>query len=106
MCLVFEWCRDLVVRLGKEIVGLEVNIFEGVFYLFFKCSSFFGKRYKDWVINNFIDLVMYLLEVGYVVVVSGDVFGVFGYFCISYVISDENIVEVMKRIKSVLEFLV
>lgn len=106
MRLAFERRRDLVVRLGKEIAGLEVNIPEGAFYLFPKCSSFFGKRYKDWVINNSTDLVMYLLEVGHVVAVSGDAFGAPGYFRISYATSDENIVEAMKRIKSALELLV
>ena len=106
MRLAFERRRDLVVRLGKEIAGLEVNIPEGAFYLFPKCSSFFGKRYKDWVINNSTDLVMYLLEVGHVAAVSGDAFGAPGYFRISYATSDENIVEAMKRIKSALELLV
>lgn len=106
MRLAFERRRDLVVRLGKEIAGLEVNIPEGAFYLFPKCSSFFGKRYKDWVINNSTDLVVYLLEVGHVAAVSGDAFGAPGYFRISYATSDENIVEAMKRIKSALELLV
>lgn len=106
MRLAFERRRDLVVRLGKEIAGLEVNIPEGAFYLFPKCSSFFRKRYKDWVINNSTDLVMYLLEVGHVAAVSGDAFGAPGYFRISYATSDENIVEAMKRIKSALELLV
>ena len=106
MRLAFERRRDLVVRLGKEIAGLEVNIPEGAFYLFPKCSSFFGKRYKDWVINNSTDLVMYLLEVGHVAAVSGDSFGAPGYFRISYATRDENIVEAMKRIKSALELLV
>lgn len=106
MRLAFERRRDLVVRLGKEIAGLEVNIPEGAFYLFPKCSSFFGKKHKDWVINNSTDLVMYLLEVGHVAVVSGDAFGAPGYFRISYATSDENIVEAMKRIKNALELLV
>jgi aspartate aminotransferase len=105
MRLAFERRRDLVVRLGKEITGLEVNIPDGAFYLFPKCSKFFGKKYKDWVINNSTDLVMYLLEVGHVATVSGDAFGAPGYFRISYATSDENIVEVMKRIKGALELL-
>ena len=39
----FERRRDLIVRLAKDIPGLEVNVPEGAFYLFPKCSSFYGK---------------------------------------------------------------
>ncbi|MEE1146404.1 MAG: pyridoxal phosphate-dependent aminotransferase, partial [Bacteroidaceae bacterium] len=38
----FERRRDLIVKLTKEIPGLEVNVPEGAFYLFPKCSSFYG----------------------------------------------------------------
>ena len=34
----FERRRDLIVRLAKEIPGFEVNVPEGAFYLFPKCS--------------------------------------------------------------------
>ena len=42
----FERRRDLIVKLAKDIPGLEVNIPNGAFYLFPKCNSFFGKRCK------------------------------------------------------------
>jgi len=35
--------KNLIVRLAKEIPGFEVNDPEGAFYLFPKCSSYFGK---------------------------------------------------------------
>ena len=38
----FERRKNLIVRLAKEIPGLEVNDPHGAFYLFPKCSSFFG----------------------------------------------------------------
>ena len=75
MRLAFERRRNLIVKLAKEIPGLEVNVPEGAFYLFPKCSSFFGKRDGDRVINNSTDLAMYLLEVGHVATVGGDAFG-------------------------------
>ena len=98
----FERRRDLIVKLAKEIPGLEVNRPEGAFYLFPKCSSFFGKRDGDRVINSSTDLAMYLLEVGHVATVGGDAFGSPECFRMSYATSDENIIEAMRRIKDTL----
>lgn len=98
----FERRRDLIVKLCKEIPGLEVNVPQGAFYLFPKCSSFFGKRAGDRHINNADDLAMYLLEVGHVACVSGAAFGDPDCFRMSYATSDENIVEAIRRIKEAL----
>ena len=98
----FERRRDLIVELAKDIPGLEVNTPQGAFYLFPKCSSFFGKKDGDRVINNSTDLAMYLLEVGHVATVGGDAFGSPECFRMSYATSDENIIEAMKRIKETL----
>ena len=98
----FERRRDLIVKLAKEIPGLEVNVPEGAFYLFPKCSSFFGKSADGRTIGNADDLAMYLLEVGHVACVSGNAFGDPDCFRMSYATSDENIVEAMKRIKGAL----
>ena len=106
MRLAFERRRNLVVKLAKEIEGLEVNVPEGAFYLFPKCSSFFGKHTDGYVINNATDLAMYLLEVGHVATVSGDAFGDPECIRFSYATSDDNLREAMKRIKEALEKLV
>lgn len=98
----FERRRDLIVRLAKEIPGLEVNNPQGAFYLFPKCSSYYGKRDGERVINNSTDLAMYLLEVGHVATVGGDAFGSPECFRMSYATSDENIIEAMRRIKETL----
>ena len=99
----FERRRDLIVRLAKDIPGLEVNKPEGAFYLFPKCSSFYGKQTPDGkTIANSTDLAMYLLEKGHVATVGGDAFGDPECFRMSYATSDENIVEAMRRIKEVL----
>lgn len=95
----FERRKDLIVKLAKDIPGLEVNVPEGAFYLFPKCSSFFGKRDGDYVINNSMDFAMYLLEVGHVATVGGDAFGSPDCFRMSYATSDENIIEALRRIK-------
>ena len=101
----FERRRDLIVELAKQIPGLEVNKPEGAFYLFPKCSSFFGKSYNGKTINNSTDLAMFLLEVGHVATVGGDAFGDPYCFRMSYATSDDNIREAMKRIKETLALL-
>ena len=102
MRLAFERRRNLTVKLAKDIPGLEVNVPEGAFYLFPKCSSFFGKCFDGYAINNASDFAMYLLEVGHVATVGGDAFGDPECFRISYATSDDNIREAMKRIKEAL----
>ncbi|MGN0234366.1 MAG: pyridoxal phosphate-dependent aminotransferase [Bacteroidaceae bacterium] len=98
----FERRCKLIVRLAREIPGLEVNNPQGAFYLFPKCSSFFGKRDGDRVINNSTDLAMYLLEVGHVATVGGDAFGSPECFRMSYATSEANIIEAMHRIADTL----
>ena len=95
----FERRKNLIVRLAKEIPGFEVREPKGAFYLFPKCSYYFGKADGDRVINNSTDFAMYLLEVGHVATVGGDAFGSPECFRMSYATSDENIVEAMRRIK-------
>ncbi len=98
----FERRKNLIVSLAKEIPGLEVNVPQGAFYLFPKCSAYFGKKDGGRVINTSTDFCLYLLEVGHVATVAGDAFGSPECFRMSYATSDENIVEAMKRIKETL----
>ena len=98
----FERRRDLIVKLAKEIPGLEVNCPQGAFYLFPKCSGFYGKSYEGKTINNSTALAMFLLEEGHVATVGGDAFGDPECFRMSYATSDDNIREAMRRIKETL----
>ena len=101
----FERRRDLIVKLAKEIPGLEVNTPQGAFYLFPKCSSFIGKSYNGKTIENTNDLALFLLEEAHVATVGGDAFGDPECFRMSYATSDENIREAMSRIKHALSLL-
>ena len=101
----FERRRDLIVKLAKEVPGFEVNVPEGAFYLFPKCSYYFGKSDGTHTINNADDLAMYLLEVGHVACVGGTSFGAPECIRMSYATSDENIVEAIRRIKEALSAL-
>ncbi len=102
----FERRRNLIVELARQIPGLEVNVPEGAFYLFPKCSSFYGSTVCDGPvckrIDNSTDLAMYLLEEAHVATVGGDAFGDPDCFRMSYATSDDNIREAMRRIANAL----
>ena len=98
----FERRKNLIVSLAREIPGLEVNDPEGAFYLFPKCSSYFGKKDGDTVIKDSNDMALYLLDKGHVATVSGDAFGVPGYFRMSYATDEDSIRKAMKRIAEAL----
>lgn len=101
----FQRRRDLIVKLAKDIHGLEVIEPKGAFYLFPKCNYFFGKSTDGYYIKNSTDLSMYLLEKAHVATVGGDAFGESNCLRMSYATSDENIHEALRRIKNALELL-
>ncbi len=104
MRVAFERRRDLIVELASQIPGLEVNKPEGAFYLFPKCSSFFGKHTESGkTIATSSDLAMYLLEDAHVATVGGDAFGDPDCFRMSYATSDDNIREAIRRIAEALK---
>lgn len=102
---VFHKRRDLMVRLVREVPGLEVYEPDGAFYVFPKCNSFFCKSFNDKVIGSSSDLAMFLLEEGHVAAVSGDAFGAPGFIRLSYATSEDRIVEGLHRINKALDLL-
>lgn len=102
MRVAFERRRDLIVKLLKEVPGLEINHPEGAFYIFPKVTSYFGKKYNDYVINDANDLALYLLQEAHVATVNGDAFCAPGYIRLSYATSDDNIKEAVRRIAEAL----
>ncbi|HZJ79678.1 MAG TPA: pyridoxal phosphate-dependent aminotransferase [Dysgonamonadaceae bacterium] len=99
----FERRKKLAFDLLSDIDGLEVNDPQGAFYLFPKCSSFFGKSHEGRTIEDSADLAIYLLEEGHVACVAGQAFGAPNNIRLSYATSDDNLVEAVKRIKTALD---
>ncbi|WP_278844317.1 pyridoxal phosphate-dependent aminotransferase [Hoylesella timonensis] len=99
----FQRRRDLMVKLAKDIHGLEVIEPKGAFYLFPKCNYFFGKSTDGYYIKNSTDLSMFLLEKAHVATVGGDAFGESNCLRMSYATSDKKIHEAFRRIKNALE---
>ncbi len=99
----FERRRNLIFELFSQIPGLQLSKPEGAFYIFPKCSSFFGKKTpKGDTINSAADMAMYLLTDAHVACVGGASFGAPEYIRMSYATSDDNIRKAAQRIKEAL----
>ena len=90
--------RDLIVSLARQIPGFEVNEPQGAFYIFPKVSALFGKQHNGKVIQDSMDLAIYLLEVGHVACVGGKAFGDDECIRLSYATSEDNIRKAFRRI--------
>lgn len=98
----FERRRYLMFGLLDKIPGLELRLPHGAFYLFPKCSSYFGKRAGDRVIASSSDLALYLLEEAHVAAVAGDAFCAPDYIRFSYAAADDQLVEAARRVAAAL----
>ena len=99
----FQRRRDLIVKLTKEIPGLEVNVPEGAFYLFIDVSGTYGKSYEGQNISSAADFASVLLEKKYVAVVPCADFGMPDYIRLSYATSMENIRKGMDRMEEMVK---
>jgi aspartate aminotransferase len=98
----FKERRDLVFKLLQEIPGLKTRLPQGAFYFFPEISTYFGKKYDKYHINDSNDLTMYLLYEANVALVPGAAFGDDNCIRLSYAASNELLIEAIKRIKNAL----
>lgn len=98
----FRERRDLVLGLLKKIPGVKTNVPEGAFYVFPDVSSYYGKTDGTRIINNGMDLCMYLLDTVYVALVPGEAFGCDECIRISYATKTSEIQRAFERIASAL----
>jgi aspartate aminotransferase len=102
---IFKTRRDLFLKGVNKIPGFHANVPGGAFYVFPVVSSYFGKTYKDYTINNSSDLAMFLLNEANVATVGGDAFGSPECLRFSYATSEENIVKALDRVREALTLL-
>lgn len=95
----FKERRNLAHKLLNNIPGITCQLSGGAFYLFVNCSKFLGMKSKnDKTIETDKDFCEYLLEDSAVAVVPGSEFGIPGYFRFSYAVSNDIIIEAIRRI--------
>ena len=98
----FKERRDFILERLLEMKGVKINQPKGAFYVFPEISSFFGKKFEGYSINNANDLCMYLLEEAKVAMVTGEAFGNKECIRISYATSLEQLKKAMDRIANAL----
>jgi aspartate aminotransferase len=91
-----EIFRDML----AEIPGFKVNNPQGAFYIFPDISYYFGKSNGINTIADSHSFVMTLLDEAHVSCVAGSSFGAPDCIRFSYATSEENIHEVVRRIKA------
>ncbi|MBN2813615.1 MAG: pyridoxal phosphate-dependent aminotransferase [Bacteroidales bacterium] len=98
----FKRRKELVVKMVKDIPGLQVYDPDGAFYVFPKVNAYYGKSFNGTAINTSNDLCLYLLEHGHIATVPGEAFGDPDCIRISFATSDEKLVDAMNRMKNAL----
>jgi len=102
MTATFKKRREYMISALQGIPGIEPNLPEGAFYVFPDVSAYFGKSVGDRMINNSLDLCMYLLEEAHVSIVAGSAFGNPECIRISYAASLEDLELAISRISEAL----
>lgn len=95
--------RNYMLDRLRAIPGITCNRPGGAFYLFPNVKNYFGKSYKNRVINSATDLASVLLDEVQVAVVPGIAFGNDDYFRLSYACSMKNIMTGMDRVSCLME---
>lgn len=103
MCEAFKSRRNTLIRELSRITEWTINIPDGAFYLLPDVSKTFGKKHNGNMIHNAEDLAIYLLNEAHVALVSGDAFGAPNCIRISYSLSEEKVIEAVKRIEAALQ---
>jgi len=110
---IFKQRRDLMFTLLKEIKGFETRLPQGAFYFFPVVSSLYGKNasadslfaktFGKTVIENSLDMSMYLLYDANVATVQGVAFGDDTCIRLSYAADEKALIEACRRIKEAVE---
>ncbi len=105
MVKVFEGRRAKLLKLIEEIDGVRAVEPDGAFYVMLVVGDLYGKSYQGKQINDSISFADTLLEAEKVASVPGVSFGADDCLRISYSLSEEDMVEGMRRIKKFVEAL-
>lgn len=94
----FSKRRDLIVELFQKNKNIKFFAPQAAFYLFPDVSFYFGKKFKNTVIQTSKDLSMYLLYEAQVSTVPGDAFDSPNNIRLSFATSRINITKAVERI--------
>jgi aspartate/methionine/tyrosine aminotransferase len=98
----FDRRRKLIVKMLNEIPGIECPTPTGAFYVYPSVKGVLNKEIRGRRPSTSAELASLILEEAEVAVVPGEAFGPSGYLRLSYATSDEDIIEGVTRIKTLL----
>lgn len=102
MKVAFNRRRLLIVDMLGSIPGVDCPTPEGAFYVYPSVKGVLGKEIRGSRPQSSSDLAALILDEVEVAVVPGEAFGTPGYLRLSYATSDDNIVEGVQRMDSLL----
>lgn len=103
MVKVFDNRRAKILKLISEIDGVEAVEPDGAFYVMLVVGGLYGKKYGDKVITDSVSFADILLDAEKVATVPGVSFGAEDCVRLSYALSEADIEEGLKRIKTFVE---
>lgn len=98
----FKRRRDLVIKKMSTIEGIRFFVPGGAFYVFPDISSYYGKTDGNVVINDSMDMCLYLLDKAHIAAVPGGAFGEERCIRISFATSDDKLVLAFDQLKEAL----
>ncbi|MBA0054071.1 pyridoxal phosphate-dependent aminotransferase [Streptomyces sp. AJS327] len=102
MRVAFDRRRQTIVRMLNEIEGVVCPEPEGAFYAYPSVKALLGKEIRGRRPGTSVELAELILEEAEVAVVPGEAFGTPGYLRLSYALGDEDLVEGVSRLQSLL----
>jgi aspartate aminotransferase len=99
MLAAFDRRRKLAVAELNKIPGMMTPNPEGAFYVYPDVSGLLGKTWAGKQITSSLELADMILEQAEVALVPGEAFGPSGYLRMSYALSDDQLLEGIKRMQ-------
>jgi len=98
----FDRRRRTIVSMLAEIDGVQIPTPEGAFYVYPSVQGVLGRTIRGTTPTTSAELATLILEQAEVAVVPGEAFGPSGYLRLSYALGDDDLVEGISRIQSLL----
>ncbi|WP_028661910.1 pyridoxal phosphate-dependent aminotransferase [Saccharomonospora saliphila] len=98
----FDSRRKRIVSMLSEIPGVECPTPEGAFYAYPSVKALLGKEIRGQRPADTVELADLILAEAEVAVVPGEAFGTPGYFRFSYALAEDDLVEGVTRVASLL----
>lgn len=98
----FDRRRQTMVKMLREIDGLQVPTPKGAFYAYPAVKDLLGREIRGKVPTTSAELADLILDEVEVAVVPGEAFGPSGFIRLSYALADEDLVEGVGRIQELL----